>query len=188
MDHKEQQNWAESPHKKASRLSKMTFWWVRDLYRKGFKQSITEEDIYKTNKDHESGLIAEKFTKLWNEELLTKNPSTIRMFYRAYGLSLLSIGLLFSICESLIRCSQPLFLGALLSYFADPEGSRYDAYFYGTAIIMTSVVPVMTYHPFSYYATETAMKVKIGSSRLVYDKVSYIDTSNYASSKIIKMY
>jgi ATP-binding cassette, subfamily C (CFTR/MRP), member 4 len=173
MDHKEQQKLAESPHKYANRLSKMSFWWVRDLYRKGLTKTITEQDIYQTNADQESAKIGDKFTKLWDDELQRQNPSVLRMFYRAYGFPLLSIGLIFSISETLNRCAQPLFLGALLSYFANPEASRNDAYLYGSGIVLCSLIPVITFHPFIYYAMETAMKVRIGSSRLTYDKVSY---------------
>lgn len=173
MNHKEQRKWAESPHKHANRLSKMSFWWVRNLYKIGLSRTITEDDIYQPKEEHESERIGEKFRDLWSEELQRKDPSVIRMFYRAYGFKMLLIGFLFSICETLNRCAQPLFLGALLKYFADPEGSRNDAYLYGSGIVLCSLVPVITFHPFIYYAMQVAMKTRIGSSRLVYDKVSY---------------
>jgi ATP-binding cassette, subfamily C (CFTR/MRP), member 4 len=180
MNHTEQQKLAESPQVYANRFSKMTFWWIRDLFRKGLTQTITEQDIYQTNADQESAKIGDKFTKLWDDELQRQNPSVLRMFYRAYGPSVLTIGFLFSICESIMRAAQPLFLGALLTYFADQKASRNEAYLYGFGITLCSLIPVITYHPFVYYAIECAMKVRIGSSRLIYDKVSCLKVFLFA--------
>lgn len=93
------------------------------------------------------------------------------MFYNAYGLPVLIYGLAFSIVETLNRCAQPLFLGELLTNFANPEASKNMAYVYASGIIFCSLVPVLTFHPFIYYIFEVGMKLRIGSSRLVYDKV-----------------
>lgn len=173
MNHKEQQTKPENPQATASRISRMSFWWLRGLYRKGLKRTIKEEDIYETLKQHESDKIAELFTKLWEQELEKKNPSVLRMFYNAYGFPVILSGFIFSIVETLNRCVQPLFLGALLSYFVDPEISKNTAYLYATGIVVCSLVPVLTFHPFIYYIVEHAMKLRIGSSRLVYDKVRF---------------
>jgi ATP-binding cassette, subfamily C (CFTR/MRP), member 4 len=171
MNHKEPRQKVKNPQNEANRLSKMSFWWLRSLYKIGLTRTITEDDIYETLKDHESEKIATKFTRLWSDELKKKNPSVLRMFYRAYGFWALLIGLMFSITETLNRCAQPLFLGALLTYFVDPETSKRDAYFYASGIVICSLIPVLTFHPFIYYIFEVGMKIRIGSSRLVYDKV-----------------
>ena len=172
MDHKEQQKRPEHPQRNANRVSKMTFWWLRGLYKKGLTKTITEGDVYETLKSHEAEKIADKFTRLWDQELKKKDPNVLRMFYNAYGFRVLSVGLTFSIVETLNRCAQPLFLGALLSYFVDPEITKFHAYMYAMGIVFGSLLPVLTFHPFIYYIMEHGMKIRIGSSRLVYDKVS----------------
>lgn len=172
MDHKEQQKKPTHPQTQASRVSKMSFWWLKNLYKTGLTRTITDEDVYETLKDHECDKIAEKFDKLWQDELKRKEPSVLRMFCRAYGLPVLLVGLSFSLVETLNRCAQPLFLGALLSYFVDPDITKQTAYYYATGIVMCAFIPVITFHPFIYYIIEAGMKIRIGSSRLVYDKVS----------------
>lgn len=94
------------------------------------------------------------------------------MFYNAYGLPVLIYGLAFSIVETLNRCAQPLFLGGLLSNFVDPDATKNMAYLYATGIVICSLIPVLTFHPFIYYIFEVGMMIRIGSSRLVYDKVT----------------
>lgn len=149
----------------------MFFWWCRDLYRIGLKRPIVDEDVYETLNHHESEKIADKFSKLWKQELESKNPSTLRMFFNAYGWQVLIFGLLFSVCETLMRCAQPLLLGELLTYFADEEKSKNSAYLYASGIVLCSLIPVLTFHPYIYYIFEIGMKIRIGCSRLVYDKV-----------------
>lgn len=164
-----------NPHKNASRLSKMTYWWCRDLYKVGLKRPITDEDVYETIGHHESKRIANRFTNLWEQELKKSNPSTLSLFFNAYGWKIAIFGLLFSITESFVRCVQPLLLGELLTYFADEQGSKTSAYLYALGIVMCSLIPVLTFHPYIYFIFETAMKIRIGSSRLVYDKVKSIN-------------
>lgn len=160
-----------NPHNNASRFSKMTFWWCRDLYKIGLQRPITDEDVYQTIGHHESERIANRFSKLWAQELKSSSPSTLRMFYNAYGAPLLIFGLLFSVTETLARCIQPLILGELLTYFADENASKSSAYLYASGIVICSLVPVLTFHPYIYFIFELAMKIRIGCSRLVYDKV-----------------
>jgi ATP-binding cassette, subfamily C (CFTR/MRP), member 4 len=171
MDNSKKKHLEENPQNRASMLSKLTFWWVRDLYRKGMRKTITSEDIYQTKQSQKSELIADKFTLIWNEELKKENPSVLLLIYKAYGYMLLPIGLIFSIFESILRCVQPLFFGALLSYFSEGKEMPSYAYLYGAGMILCSLIPVIAYHPFSFYSMETAMKVKIGLTRLIYDKV-----------------
>lgn len=173
MDHKNAKEKPINPHSRASRLSKMMFWWCRDIYRVGLKRPITDEDVYETLNHHESERIASRFSKLWDQEMKSKNPSTLRMFFNAYGWPVLIYGLLFSVCESFTRCAQPLLLGELLTYFSDENRTKSSAYMYAGGIVVCSLIPVMTFHPYIYYIFEIGMKIRIGCSRLVYDKVKF---------------
>lgn len=172
MNRNEKETRKPNPHTKANRFSKMTWWYMRELYKTGYSRPITSDDIYQTIHHHESERISEKFTKLWDQELQSRNPSVIRMFYNAYGASVLSLGILFSISETVNRCFQPLFLGAFLNYFIEPM-PKHEAYLYAAAIVMCSLIPVLTFNPFIHYIFEIGMKLRVGCSRLVYDKVRF---------------
>lgn len=172
MNSQSSKNKPVNPLYTASRINKMCFWWIKDLYKIGMTRTITEEDVYQTIDHHESDRIANKFTKIWNDELNKKDPSTLRLFYKAYGPPVIAIGLLFSILETILRCAQPLLLGELLTNFSDENATKESSYIYATGIVLCSLLPVLTFHPFIYYAFEIAMKLRIGCSRLVYDKVN----------------
>lgn len=96
------------------------------------------------------------------------------MFYKAYGFSVIILGILFSICETSVRCAQPFFLGALINYFVGGNTSKTEAYFYAAGIALCSLVPVITFNPFILYILEVGMKIRLGSSALIYQKVSLL--------------
>lgn len=163
-----------NPHDEASRVSKMTFWWLRDLYKTGYNRPITEDDIHKTKNHHKSERIAERFCEVWDQELKSGKPNVFRLLYKTYGKPILIVGVLFSISETLNRCFQPLFLGLLLTYFVEPM-PKSEAYLYACGIVLCSLVPVITFTPFIFYIMEMSMKLRIGCSRLIYDKVNCIE-------------
>lgn len=173
MNTQDSQNKPDHPLTKANRLSKMSFWWLIDLYKAGMTRTITEQDVYKSIDHHECDRIAGKFTKIWDEELKQKNPSTIRMFCKAYGFPVITYGLLFSILETFLRCAQPLLLGELITNFSDKNASKQSSYIYASGIVLCSLISVISFHPFIYYIFEIGMKFRVGCSRLVYDKVSW---------------
>lgn len=170
MNRSDRKDTKVNPHDEANRVSKMTWFWLRDLYKTGYNRPITEDDIFKTKSHHESERIAKRFTEIWNEELKSGKPNVFRLLYKAYGKPILIWGILFSISETLNRCFQPLFLGLLLTYFVEPM-PKSEAYLYAGGLVFCSLVPVLTFSPFMFYLMELSMKLRIGSSRLIYDKV-----------------
>lgn len=172
MDHKEERVYPENPKKNAPRISLMTFFWIRNIFKIGLQRPITVSDVYEPLSCHESEKISEKFQTLWDKEVKKKEPSVLSMIYGAYGNGILFVGLAFSLLETLNRCAQPLFLGALLTYFVDETVSKDMALMYASGIVLCALIPVLTFHPFIYYIMESGMKIRIGCSRLIYDKVS----------------
>ena len=180
MNQKREQIQQENPQQKASRFSRMSFWYLRDLFRQGIKRSITENDVYENLDELKYDPIVNKFSKLWNNELKEKNPSTLRMFYNAYGLRTIIVGLIFSIVEIGIRCAQPLLLGGLIGYFSDStdNGSfKGSAYLYASGIVLCSFLLLAIFNPLMLFLIEISMKLKIGSIGLIYSKILKLSKS-----------
>lgn len=178
------------PHLKASRLSKLTFWWLKDLFKLGLKQQINDSDLYETLFQHEGQRIVAHFSETWNIELKRKKPSVLRLLTKCYGLIVFLTGFLYYFIEIIIKCIQPLFLGALLSYFVGDSTSKSDAYWNASGIILCSIVPIITFHPFILCIFEIGMKVHIGCCGLVYKKLFKLPASmatEALSGKIINL-
>lgn len=77
--------------------------WMKDLFRRGLKGPLEDEELYQHRKDLDSERVTEKFSVLWEDECKGKNPSIVRMIVKAYGSVFLPLGVVFSICESVTK-------------------------------------------------------------------------------------
>lgn len=88
------------------------------------------------------------------------------------------------------RFLQPICLGGLVSYFARIEGiTRTHAYWYATGIVLSTVLILVTYHPFYFFAFKSAGQVRIAISGLIYKKSLRLRKScqEVQSGKIINL-
>ncbi|XP_075154250.1 putative multidrug resistance-associated protein lethal(2)03659 [Haematobia irritans] len=94
------------------------------------------------------------------------------MIFRAYGWKFVPICILYSMLEISIHSSQPLFLGGLVSYFAEGQTSvtKREAYLYAMGIVLCSLVATLCFHPFMFYLFEVGTRIRLACSGLVYRK------------------
>lgn len=69
----------------------------------GMNRAIEEDDIYAVTNSMRSDQNTEAFSKLWALELEKKNPSILRVMLKVHGFKVLTLGLLFSVGETLAR-------------------------------------------------------------------------------------
>ncbi|XP_061388505.1 probable multidrug resistance-associated protein lethal(2)03659 [Musca vetustissima] len=162
----------KNPFSTANVFSRLSFWWMRDLFGRGLKGPIHDEELYQHRKSLDSEKVTEKFNHLWEDEKKKKNPSVARLIARAYGSVFIPLGIPVSICESLSKALQPLFLGGLVSYFATGQTSisKENAYMFAIGIVVCCIMRVMLLHPYVYYLFNLGTKIRLGLSGLMYRK------------------
>ncbi|XP_055678761.1 probable multidrug resistance-associated protein lethal(2)03659 isoform X2 [Lutzomyia longipalpis] len=162
----------KNPVETASIFSLLTFWWLRNLFKLGLKRPIEEEDIYATLKHHKSSLLEGQFTRLWTDELKKKHPRFLNVILKSFGPKIFGFGIIYTSLDTLMRVFQPLCLGGLVMYFApgQKEITRNDAFHYAAGIIICSLVPVLTFHPFILYIFQIGMKIRLACCALIYKK------------------
>ncbi|GAB0093529.1 probable multidrug resistance-associated protein lethal(2)03659 [Sergentomyia squamirostris] len=163
----------KNPVQDASFISKRSFWYLLELFRIGSKRPIEDGDIYETLPEHKSEGISHKFEKLWAVESKKKSPTLLRVYLKAYGLPVIGWGLLFSLIETVTRVAQPLCLGGLVMYFSPGEApvTKEEAYLYASGIVLSSLIPVLLFHPFILFIFQHGMKIRVGTCALMYKKV-----------------
>ena len=61
----------------------------------------------------------------------------------------------------------------MIEYFTPgSDMSKFEAYMYGTGVVMMSAVYTFTHHPYFFGVMHTGMKIRIASCSLLYRKVS----------------
>uniref|UniRef100_A0A1A9WTQ7 Multidrug resistance-associated protein lethal(2)03659 n=1 Tax=Glossina brevipalpis TaxID=37001 RepID=A0A1A9WTQ7_9MUSC len=162
----------QNPYSTANFFSRWSFWWMNALFQRGLKGPLEDEDLYQHCNHLDSERCTDTFNKLWDEEKKRDKPSVLRMIMKAYGKSFLPLGLLYSMCESLSKCLQPLFLGGFVGYFVSGQEtiSEQDVYLLAIGIVLCSAVPVLTFHPFIFYIFQIGTKIRLALSGLIYRK------------------
>ncbi|XP_030369552.1 probable multidrug resistance-associated protein lethal(2)03659 [Scaptodrosophila lebanonensis] len=170
----------DNPFKTANAFSRWSFWWMRNIFKRGLQGPLTDDELYQHRSTLDSERVTNKFHDLWDDELKRKNPSVVRMMARAYGCIFVPLGLFYSLSESCCKCLMPLFLGGLVGYFATNQNtiSTTDAYLYALGIVICSLVPVITFHPFIFYIFQVGTKLRLALSGLIYRKCLQLSKSS----------
>ena len=106
----------ECPVEYATVFSLLTFSWMTPLMRHGYKQFLTEEDLWNMAKGDSTASTGEAFEEAWQHELRNrKNPSLWLAMFRAYGGPYLIAGL-FKVGNDVSQFTQPQLLRYLLSF------------------------------------------------------------------------
>ncbi|KAJ7386094.1 hypothetical protein OS493_012435 [Desmophyllum pertusum] len=74
-----------------------TYWWMNDVFRKGYKRPLENSDIYEILPEDETKGLADKLDSLWNEELKdaqrkNKRPRLRNAFYQVLRIPLCYAG------------------------------------------------------------------------------------------------
>lgn len=164
---------------------------MKDLLKSGLSKPIDENDVYSCCKSHKSEKISIKFKKYWENELNKMKPNLLNVIMKLYGLKILLLGLCYATLEitskwvtldsflkslkqiSFYRILQPLILGYLILYFMDNphKHTETDAYLFATGVVLTTLLPIIIFHPFIFFVFQCAMKVRVACCSLIYEKV-----------------
>ncbi|KXJ70399.1 probable multidrug resistance-associated protein lethal(2)03659 [Aedes albopictus] len=173
----------ENPLQTASFISQRTFWWLKDIFRAGHRKEITEDLLYSALPEHRSEQLAARFDRLWAQELRRPQPKLLRALWRGFGAVTLFWAVMYSLVESTVVVSRPLLLGGLIAYFSpnQTEISEREAYGYAAGVITSSLIPVITFHPYILFIFQIGLKLRVGCSCLIYNKSLKLTKSVTAS-------
>lgn len=164
----------------ANIFSQWTFWWMKDLFRKGYQRPLTEDDLYDNKPTLNSQPLTNKFLKLWNDELTREKPSIFRMLFRAYGTLLIIMGVLYCVLETGCKVVQVLSLGELISYFTPGQEniSNQMAWVYAVGVVIPLVLKVIVFNPYMLYSYMIGTRMRLGCSGLIYRKILQLSKSS----------
>jgi len=165
-----------NPRTTANWLSLITFWWLHDIFKLGYKRDLKTEDLYDALDEHRSDFMGDKLEKMWLQEvqqmkIQKKRPSLFRVLIRCFGGTALWLGLTLAISEFVFQMTQPIFLGGLIRYFSAESDMNHDtAYLYAAGVVVCSTFIVLIETPVWLAALHAGMKMRVGTCSLIYRK------------------
>ncbi|RUS69502.1 hypothetical protein EGW08_022737, partial [Elysia chlorotica] len=169
-------------------LSRLIFWWLNPLFKKGYKGWLDESDMYNVCPADSSKTVGETMQAAWNKELVKKNhgkpASLLRGIVRAFGVEFMLIGL-FALLEELVKLVQPVLLVELLDYFSpDSTVSRTEAWLYATGVVLCSVILAIAHHPYFFGCARIGMRIRVGLCSLMYRKCLRLSNQSLHESSV----
>ncbi|KAF2970611.1 hypothetical protein GQX73_g2991 [Xylaria multiplex] len=165
----------ECPVEYATIFSRLTFSWMTPMMKFGYKQFLTEEDLWGLSRDATTHATGDRFDKAWQYELAhRKKPSLWIALFKAYGGPYLGASI-FKVINDLSAFAQPQLLRYLISFVESWEKgvARQPAVKGATiAITMFLVATLQTtmIHQYFQLAFVTGMHIKSGLTSAIYKK------------------
>lgn len=172
----------QNPHDKANIISKIFLTWSFPLFRRGYKEGITVNDLWRSSESDQSGRLGDRLEQAWQKEVLaakqngTKpsfSKAIIRSFWFEYMLCGLVVGLLFIVLWPLI----PYFLALFIKYFSEnktPEAYR-NAHIYNFLMNFLSILTSLMLNHMGLSQGRVGMRVRIASCSVLYRKILKLD-------------
>jgi ATP-binding cassette subfamily C (CFTR/MRP) protein 1 len=180
----------ECPIEYATVFSILTFSWMTPMMRYGYKQYLTEDDLWNLAKRDTTKATSASFEEAWNYELEhKKNPSLWMAIFRGFSGPYFR-GALFKAVNDTFAFIQPQLLRLLITFVASyrgdsPRGDSPEPVIRGAAIALAmfavSVIQTMALHQYFQRAFETGMRIKTGLTAAIYTKSLKLSNEGRAS-------
>ncbi|KAL5604443.1 hypothetical protein BROUX41_002415 [Berkeleyomyces rouxiae] len=167
----------ECPLEYANVFSILTFGWMTPLMRYGYKEYLTEDDLWALARDDNTKTTGAAFNKAWNHELKTKTrPNLWLVLLRAYGGPYM-LGAIFKIGNDVAQYMQPQLLRILIGFVASysrKDGGEPEPVIKGAAVALgmfaVAVFQTAMVHQYFQRAFVAGMRIKGGLTSAIYRK------------------
>lgn len=175
----------ECPIEYATVFSILTFSWMTPMMKYGYKQYLTEDDLWNLAKRDTTKATFDSFEDAWNYELEhKKHPSLWMAIFRGYSGPYFR-GALFKAVNDTFAFIQPQLLRLLIAFVDSYRGDDPEPVIRGAAIALAmfavSVIQTIALHQYFQRAFETGMRIKTGLTAAIYTKSLKLSNEGRAS-------
>ncbi|RZB40188.1 ABC tran and/or MMR HSR1 domain containing protein, partial [Asbolus verrucosus] len=157
---------------------------------KGFKNNLTEDDLYGPLRAHESQYLGNRLKKAWDtEENFHRTPSLRKIIIKVYGKEFTFYAFFMLIQEFVVKMGQPLLVGKLMEYYTPNQTTitLEQAYYYASGIIILSFINNMIQHSCFFGMQHLSLKMQIGCRSLIYRKALKLSKNAMVESTVGQM-
>ncbi|KAI1268304.1 metal resistance protein YCF1 [Xylariaceae sp. FL1019] len=164
----------ECPVEYATVFSRLTFSWMTPMMKYGYKQFLTEEDLWSLARNDTTSATGDSFNKAWQYELdHKKKPSIWLSMFKAYGGPYVA-ATGFKIINDVASFTQPQLLRFLISFVRSYEGDHPEPPIKGAAIaiamFLVATLQTTMIHQYFQLAFVSGMRIKSGLASAIYKK------------------
>ena len=174
----------ECPFEYANVFSVLTFSWMTPLMRQGYKQFLTQDDLWNLRKSDTTKECGTAFQNAWDHELEKKRPNLWIAMFRAFGMPYLGGAIIKSVSD-VLQYTQPQLLRLLINFIGSYDTPEPQPIARGAAIALAmfaiSVSQTAALHQYFQRAFETGMRIKTALTAAIYSKALKLSNEGRAS-------
>lgn len=176
----------ECPAEYATVFSKLTFSWMTPLMKFGYKNYLTEEDLWALQKSDTSRSTGEAFESAWRYELEHReHPSMWLALFRSYG-GPYALAAIFKSMSDVSQFVQPQLLRLLIAFIGSySAGKEPEPVIKGVAIALAmfsvAVFQTAMLHQYFQGAFVSGMRIKGGLINAIYRKAMRLSNEGRSS-------
>ncbi|XP_020522199.1 LOW QUALITY PROTEIN: ABC transporter C family member 10 [Amborella trichopoda] len=157
---------------RAGLLSRMTFWWLNPLMKKGRQKSLEEKDMPELSLEDQAGSCYDVFTEELNQRKhmkLSGSPSIFWVLVFCNRKEMLVSGL-FALLKILTLSSGPLLLNAFIKVAEGGEIFRYEGFILAFSLFFAKVLESISQRQWYFRTRRIGLKLRSVLSAAVYQK------------------
>ncbi|PNS15381.1 Metal resistance protein YCF1 [Sphaceloma murrayae] len=174
----------ECPYEYANIFSVLTFSWMTPMMKFGYKNFLTQDDLWNLRRADTTKSTYDKFEKAWAQELEKKKPSLWIAMFKGFGGPYL-LGAIIKTGSDVLAFVQPQLLRLLISfvdsYRTDNPQTPIRGFAIALAMFVVSVSQTAFLHQYFQLAFETGMRVKAALTAAIYQKSMRLSNEGRAS-------
>ena len=174
----------ECPLEYADIFSVLTFGWMTPLMKYGYKQYLTQDDLWNLRRVDSTEVTGNIMEKSWKKELSKKSPSLWIAMFRGFGMGYISAGIIKTLSDALAFV-QPQLLRLLITFVKSYDTPNPQPPIRGMAIALAmftvSVSQTMCLHQYFQRVFEIGMRIRSSLTAMIYGKSLKLSNEGKAS-------
>jgi len=163
----------ECPYEYANIFSVLTFGWMTPMMKYGYRNFLTQDDLWNLRRRDATRATAESFEAAWDLEKKKQHPSLWIALFRAFWGPYFRAGL-FKVCSDSLAFIQPQLLRLLITFVDSYRGDNPQPLIRGAAIALAmfavSVSQTACLHQYFQRGFECGMRIKSSLTAAIYSK------------------
>ncbi|KAK8225721.1 multidrug resistance-associated protein 1 [Phyllosticta capitalensis] len=174
----------ECPFEYADVFSVLTFGWMTPMMKYGYKNFLTQDDLWNLRKRDTTRATADQFELAWNRELHREHPSLWIALGSAFGGPYFR-GAVIKVGSDVLAFVQPQLLRLLIQFISSYRTDDPEPVIRGAAIALAmfavSVSQTACLHQYFQRSFETGMRVKSALTAAIYGKAMRLSNEGRAA-------
>ncbi|KAE9537850.1 hypothetical protein AGLY_005822 [Aphis glycines] len=175
MDATNKEEKQHNPRSEANIFGIITFSWIFEIVKKGLKQNLNLNDLYKNLNEDSSELLGNKLQKLWNNDLINsekknQKPSFLNTLFKMFGSTFMLWGIYITIIEITLSLSISIIVGHIVAHFETNSADNSNGIYLLIGLVIVLVLRIINFCGHDMVTAHLGMKIRIATCNLIYKK------------------